>query len=297
MEAGVKTFKQFLGESIIDLKLLVKLINNAAKNTPRLYLYCYYDGTDHEGFVEDARINDADSAYIDYKKWSEDENTFIPATMAIYEEDIGGFYFGQFFHAFSRRPRRALMYSESRKKIDEERKIYASKISNPPDWLPQHAEGHYKIGDITFSASKGLGSVPSNANVWYEGFVATMTPSTFLSLALDDEGHQEPTSKELEALVKEGYAVGIPFLDIEFDPDGNELPRIKGHEGRGRMRMIRRVLGDIPIPVHFFLRGGMRSKDLTSEITDEVKLGIYAQGSDRIIRRPIREIWVNGKKV
>lgn len=177
------------------------------------------------------------------------------------------------------------------------REIYAKKIENAPAWSPAYAEDSYKIGDITFSASRGLGSVPNNQNVWYVGFVATMKPSTFLSLALDDEGHQEPTSVELEKLVKEGYAVGIPFLSISFDPDGNELPRIRGHEGRGRMRMIRRILGDVPVPVHFFLNDGLRSRDLDREMTDEVKHGIFAERSDRLVRRPVEEVWVNSKKV
>lgn len=181
--------------------------------------------------------------------------------------------------------------------LAEERKIYAKKIEDAPVWAPQHAESHYRIDDITFSSTDGLGSVPGNANVWYEGFVATMTPSTFLTLALDDEGHQEPTSKELEKLARDGYAIGVPFLDIRFDPDGNELPRIMGHEGRGRMRMIRRVLGDVPVPVHFLLRGGLRSRDLTPEMTDEVKLGMFSERSDRIVRRPVKQVWVNGKEV
>jgi hypothetical protein len=176
-----------------------------------------------------------------------------------------------------------------------EREIYADKIADAPAWSPESAEEHYRIGDITFSATAGLGSVPNNANVWYVGFVAFMKPSVFLRLALDDRGHQEPTSRELEKLAKEGYAIGIPFLIIQFDPDGNELPRVIGHEGRGRMRMVQRVLGDVPIPVHFFLSGGMRSRHLTPEHADEVKLGIYAERSDKVIKNPVYEVWINGR--
>lgn len=178
-----------------------------------------------------------------------------------------------------------------------EREIYADKIIDAPEWSPALAEDSYRIGDVTFSAASGLGSVPDNTNVWYKGFVAAVTPSAFLTLALPDDGHQEPTSRELEALVREGYAIGIPFLIIAFDEKGNELPRIVGHEGRGRMRMLQRLLGDVPIPVHFFLAGGMRSRDLTPELTDEVKLGIYAEKSSVVVRRPVSVIWVNGKEV
>lgn len=285
------TFKLFL-EQLMNRDLFVKLINAAASRTPRTWLYCYYDGVVHEGIIDGAQASPGHGVphvTVSYKTWSPSEGTFIPADLYIYEEDLPLFYFGKDYEGH-----KALL---CRRDVNEEKEIYAKKLTDAPEWAPERAEGSYKIGDVTFSARVGLGSVPSNTNVWYEGFVATMTPSTFLQLALDDSGHQEPTSQELEKLVKQGYAVGIPFLDIKFDEQGNELPRIMGHEGRGRMRMLRRMLGDIPVPVHFLLRGGLRSRDLTPEMTDEVKLGVYAERSDRLVRRPVVDVWVNGKKV
>ena len=61
--------------------------------------------------------------------------------------------------------------------------------------------------------------------------------------------------------------------------------------------MIKRMLGDGEIPVHFFLRGGLRSRHLTPEMVDEAKLGLYAERSDAIVRRPLGKVWVNGKEV
>lgn len=180
---------------------------------------------------------------------------------------------------------------------EAEREIYAKKIEDAPAWSPAVAEEDYKIGKITFSASKGFGSVPNNSNVWYMGFVGFMKPSTFMSLALDDQGQQEPTSRDLEKFVEEGYAIGIPFLEIAIDEIGNDLPRIKGHEGRGRMRMIRRVNGDEPIPVQFFLRGGMRSRDVTKEMADEIKQGIFAEKSERIVKNPITKMYLDRNQV
>lgn len=175
------------------------------------------------------------------------------------------------------------------------REIYAKKIEGAPAWSPSVAEEHYKIGDITFSASVGLGSVPNTANVWYLGFVVFMKPSVFMSLALDDEGTQEGTSLELEKLSQEGYAIGVPFFDIKFHEDGDSLPQITGHEGRGRMRMIKRVLGDIPVPVHMILRGGLRARDITREMIDEVKDGLIAEGSSRVVKRPVTKVYVQHK--
>lgn len=174
----------------------------------------------------------------------------------------------------------------------EEREIYAKKIEDAPNWAPAHAESHYKIGKITFSASKGFGSVPNNQNVWYIGFVGMVRPSVFMSLALSDEGQQEPTSHDLENFVEEGYAIGIPFLDIQIDEDGG-TSQIMGHEGRGRMRMVKRVNGDDPIPVHFMLRGGMRSRDLTKEMIESVKKGLYAERTKLVIRNPVSKVWVD----
>lgn len=180
---------------------------------------------------------------------------------------------------------------------EEARKIYAEKIEGAPEWSPSVAEENYRIGPITFSAGKGLGSTPVNRNIWHEGAVVFMKPSTFLKLALDDQGAQEPTSFELEDLVvKQGYAVGIPFLDIRIDEKGESLPKVTGHEGRGRMRMIRRVLGDEPIPVHLKLAGGYRSDYLykNPEIIDEIKQGLHAQGGG-LVRRPITKIFVSAE--
>lgn len=178
-----------------------------------------------------------------------------------------------------------------------EREIYAKKLGDVPAWSPAHAEGNYKVGEITFSAKDGFGSVPNNQNVWYIGFVGMVRPSTFLSLALDDEGSQEPTSRDLEKFVDEGYAIGIPFLYINIDEEGQKLPKITGHEGRGRMRMIARVNGDEPIPVHFFLSGGMRSRHLTKDMIDEVKQGVFAERSERLVKNPVSKVWVDGREM
>lgn len=180
---------------------------------------------------------------------------------------------------------------------EAEREIYAKKIENAPAFSPAVAEEHYKVGKITFSATSGFGSVPNNANVNYMGFIGFMKPSTFLSLALPDEGAQEETAKDLEKFVGEGYAIGIPFFSIKFDEDGKKLPKITGHEGRGRMRMVRSVNGDEPIPVHFFPSGGMRSRDITKDMVEEVKQGIFAEQSERVVKNPVSKIYVDGREM
>lgn len=180
------------------------------------------------------------------------------------------------------------------KKFLSEQEIYAKKIENAPEWSPAVAERDYRIGSITFSARSGLGSVGINANIWHEGAVVMMKPSTFMKLAHDDQGQQEPTSRELEKLAAEGYAIGIPFLTFVVDEDGNELPRVTGHEGRGRMRMIQRVLGDNPIPVHLKIGNGLRSNYIKDnpEVVGEIKQGLFSQ-SGQLIKNPVTQVYVS----
>lgn len=180
---------------------------------------------------------------------------------------------------------------------EAEREIHSKKLGDVQAWSPAVAEEDYKVGKITFSSSKGFGSVPNNTNVWYMGFVGFVRPSVFMSLALDDEGQQEPTSRDLEKFVEEGYAIGIPFFEIVIDDEGKTLPKIVGHEGRGRMRMVRRVNGDEPVPVHFFLRGGMRSRNITKNMADEIKQGVYAQGSERLVKNPVSKLYVDQREM
>lgn len=178
---------------------------------------------------------------------------------------------------------------------EAEREIYAKKIEGAPEWSPEVAEKNYKVGKITFSAQHGFGSVGNSANVWYTGFVGFMKPSTFLLLALDDEGLQEPTSRELEKFHDEGYAIGIPHLYIQFDQNGKAPPKITGHEGRGRMRMIQRVNGDKEIPVQFFVRGSdfeMRAKNVKQEMIDEVKTKIISQRG-KAVSHPVTKVFWN----
>lgn len=293
------TFKQWLSEQtdsgLMDMPLLCKLINAKVKQMApqRPYIFCEYDGVLHEGFIENAHINNDFSMMVDYKKWSEDENTFIPAIMSIYEEDVDLFYFGQYDG------RKTLMCKHPSIRTDESREVYAQKIENVPDWAPSHAEGDYRVGSVVFSAKSGLGSVPFNQSVYYHGFVVECRPSVFLELALPHEGQRDGTARDIARLSKEGYALGIPWFDMSFsevdEHDGH--PRITGHEGRGRMLAIKQMIGDVPVPVHIMLRGGMRARNITHKHIESVKAGVFAEKSNTLVASPFTAIYVNGKKV
>jgi hypothetical protein len=183
--------------------------------------------------------------------------------------------------------------------IQEEREIYAKKLGSVPDWSPELAEGNYHVGDVTFSAKDGLGSVPFNQSVYYHGFVAMIRPSVFKQLALADES--EERAKDIAKLILNGYAVGIPFLNIDTQAAEEDTGPVKvtGHEGRARMQAIEWANGDEPVPVHIFLGGGTRARHLEGNdmLIAKIKGRLMAEGGKRIVMSPIEEMFLNGKQV
>ena len=176
---------------------------------------------------------------------------------------------------------------------EEERKIYAKKFTNLPEFTPGKAESNYRIGKANFSARDGLGSTPFGSDPYYFGFVGLLKPSTFLKLVLPHDDRHEDAAN-IRKLHNEGYALGVPFLNIKVD-DG--VPRITGHEGRARMLAIQKINGDDPVAVHFILGAGLRARDLTPEIIAKVKDGIQIEQSKEVIKSPLTKMFVDYKEV
>lgn len=185
------------------------------------------------------------------------------------------------------------------KQFLEQQEIYAQKIEGAPDWAPAYAEGNYRVGSVTFSAKDGLGAVPYNQSVYYHGFVAEVRPSIFLELALPHEGQRDDTAREIVKLVGEGYAMGIPWFNLSLKDvdDGHGFPRITGHEGRARMLAVKQLMGDVLVPIHVLLDGGMRARHLEDKHIEALKGRIYAERSNALVESPFKLIYVDGKKV
>lgn len=183
--------------------------------------------------------------------------------------------------------------------LESEDEIYAKKFGDVPEFTPALADSNYRVGDIVFSAKDGLGSVPFNSDVYYFGYVVLMKPSVFLGAALPHEGQREESVKQITRLIDDGYAVGQPWLQVSLDDfkDRGDPPKVKGHEGRARMLTIQRRLGDAPVPVHIFLTGGMRARDLKDEMIAALKARLQAEGSKKVITSPYERMYVNGKLV
>jgi hypothetical protein len=185
----------------------------------------------------------------------------------------------------------------------EEDKIGAKKLGdNVPEWTPANAESDYRVGEVTFSCHDGLGQVPNNESVYHFGFVAWMRPSTFAEVAMPHESANE-RAKGIAKLILKGYAMGPPFLEVSFGEHDNGPVKITGHDGPARMVAIQMANGDEPVPVHCFLRNGLRGDCLTEKMegyatrVKELTAGCFAQGTTRYIRHPFQSVYAKGKKV
>jgi hypothetical protein len=166
---------------------------------------------------------------------------------------------------------------------------------------PSNIEDRYKVGDVAFDNKDGLGAVPNNQSVSYFGFVAEMSPSTFLSLVTQADRSED--ASRLQQLIKKKAALGAPFLTVKINESewlaGEPLRvRVTGHEGRGRMVAIKQLQGDAPVPVHFFVQGGVRARDLSEKFFLALrKNGIIPEGKDLLIKVKLADIFWSGKKL
>lgn len=116
------------------------------------------------------------------------------------------------------------------------------------------------IIELKIDNTQGLGAVPWNNNVDYQGLRVLMKPSTFLRLSLplnltaNDHSTIDYIANELNT-----QGIGAPFLQIEI-PEAWEkeqyvnMARVVGHDGRHRMLAIQAKEGDKPVEVHLFPR-------------------------------------------
>ncbi len=137
---------------------------------------------------------------------------------------------------------------------------------------------------------KNLGVTGYNANIDYRGLRVMMKPSTFLKLARFMPGEH---SEYIENHIKNGGAIGSPFLIIDLPPawtdsgDFSQPARVIGHEGRNRMKAIRKLYGDEPIEVHIIVSGEFRARNFTPAIIKEIQNGMESEGEHIYWKGPL----------
>ena len=142
--------------------------------------------------------------------------------------------------------------------------------------------------DVEIDNRDGWGAVPWNQEVDYRGLRVKMKPSVFINLAASRNG--EPPVPKVVQYVKDGGAIGAPFLQIFVDEDDSQIPEVRGHEGRSRMAAILEVYGDIPVEVHLFFQGKVnRNRHITPEFVEKIQRYLISE-NDKMVRGPLFEI-------
>lgn len=182
-----------------------------------------------------------------------------------------------------------------------------AKLPNPS---PSNMEGQFKVGQVPFDNVNGKGATPNNQNVNYMGFAMELKPSQFMELAVKEEGGSEYRANQFVEMFKEGIPIASPFLLVDIDIDAWEkngivIMKVSGHEGRGRMSAIRKVEGDVFVPVHVF-PSGMRARHFSEEFFAALRNaglrpssegGIFAERSKEREHLAFGHIYWNGKKL
>jgi hypothetical protein len=142
--------------------------------------------------------------------------------------------------------------------------------------------------DVEIDNKDGWGAVPWNQEIDYRGLRVKMKPSVFINLAASRNG--EPPVPKVVDYVKNGGAIGAPFLQIFVDEDDSQIPEVRGHEGRSRMAAILEVHGDVPVEVHLFFQGKVnRNRHITPEFVEKIQRYLISE-NDKMVRGPLFEI-------
>ena len=142
--------------------------------------------------------------------------------------------------------------------------------------------------DVKIDNKEGWGSVPWNQEIGYRGLRVKMKPSVFINLARSRNG--EPPVPKVVQYIKDGGAIGAPFLQIYVDDDDSQVPEVRGHEGRSRMAGILEVHGDVPVETHLFFQGKVnRNRHITPEFVEKIQRYLISE-NDVMVRGPLFEI-------
>ena len=190
--------------------------------------------------------------------------------------------------------------------------LSTEEIQNLPDPSPENFESKYKVGNVYFDNDHGMGAVPDNRNVEYKGFVAMLTPKQFLEIAANHNGQREESAQDFKQTITEGFPIAAPFIEVVLeDIEEGGYATAVGHEGRARCLALLSFAREgslgftesTKIPVHFFMRDGLRSRHITEKMIDSLKhQGIIPEdekkkspkAADKL--KVFKEIYINRKK-
>lgn len=133
----------------------------------------------------------------------------------------------------------------------------------------------------------GLGGVPLQHSIPYQGFILWMYPKKFLELAAPDSSNRDISF--LTNAIEEGKSLAPPFLNLKWE-DGDW--DVTMHEGRGRTAaMIKFGVTEL-IPVHC-IGWRWRARDITQEHIDSLKKGMFSETGNYVSSPAVKMILDN----
>jgi hypothetical protein len=139
------------------------------------------------------------------------------------------------------------------------------------------------VTELKINNVSGIGAVPFNQEIGYQGLQVVMRPSMFLELAspLDTKSADERKTIEYIKQNLDEKGIGAPWLTVVVPEaweleDFNQTAHVRDHDGRHRMHSILEQEGNDPVEVHIIIPH-MRRRHITDAMVDQLRSGLLNQ--------------------
>jgi hypothetical protein len=165
--------------------------------------------------------------------------------------------------------------------------VRTNSISVPTEVYPVLSEGsdtnEQIVNELKINNASGIGAVPNNQQIGYQGLQVVMRPSMFLELALPLDVKSADERETIEYIKKnlDEKGVGAPWLTVVIpeaweSEDFSQMAHVSNHDGRHRMHSILEQEGNDPVEVHIIVPH-MRRRHITDAMVDQLRSGVLNQ--------------------
>jgi len=139
------------------------------------------------------------------------------------------------------------------------------------------------VNELKINNASGIGAVPNNQQIGYQGLQVVMRPSMFLELALPLDAKSADERETIEYIKQnlDEKGVGAPWLTVVIpeaweSEDFSQMAHVSNHDGRHRMHSILEQEGNDPVEVHIIVPH-MRRRHITDAMIDHLRSGVLNQ--------------------
>jgi hypothetical protein len=165
--------------------------------------------------------------------------------------------------------------------------VRTNSISVPTEVYPVLSDGsdvnEQVVNELKINNASGIGAVPNNQQIGYQGLQVVMRPSMFLELALPLDVKSADERETIEYIKKnlDEKGVGAPWLTVVIpeaweSEDFSQMAHVSNHDGRHRMHSILEQEGNDPVEVHIIVPH-MRRRHITDAMVDQLRSGVLNQ--------------------